>query len=180
MTKKPEIFRFDVPGTIAPPRWIGRLVRLGFGVGALYWVRQLVVFGDAAALSNLWVIGLTAFALQLLPYVVNIGLGIGLGFWRRLTALALIGGAAIFGYATAQTLVSDTLWFVVFGLNIYVYGHLGASFVASALFATPGCEMRAIPILLGKLFGRPVRDHYCPGVIGKIDQWEARRGHEQD
>ncbi len=76
-------FRFDDAGTIPPPGWIGRAARALFGYGSLYWVYQIVSFGDVGALTNLSVIGFTLFALQLIPYTVNIGFGIRLSFWPR-------------------------------------------------------------------------------------------------
>jgi hypothetical protein len=40
---------------------------------------------------------------------------------------------------------------------------------------TPGCEMRAIPDLLGRLTGHTAQEHHCPGFITPLDNWEARR-----
>ncbi len=167
-------FRFDAAGTIPPPGWIGRAVRAFLGYGSLYWVYQIISFGDAAALTNFYVIGLTLFALQLVPYTVNIGSGVKLSFWPRLIAALGIAIAGYFGWQSTGDIASPTLWNAIAILNIYVYGHLGISFALSAIFGTAGCEMRAVPILIGRLTGRKARDHYCPGPIRTIDNWERK------
>ena len=168
-------FRFDDAGTIPPPGWIGRAARALFGYGSLYWVYQIVRFGDVGALTNLSVIGFTLFALQLIPYTVNIGFGIRLSFWPRLLAALGIAAAAYLGWQSTGEVAPPSLWNAIAILNIYVYGHLGISFVLAAIFATAGCEMRALPILIGRLAGRRARDHYCPGPIRTIDHWERKQ-----
>ena len=60
----------------------------------------------------------------------------------------------------------------MFCINLYAFIHLGLSFLLAAVFGTPGCEMRAQPILIGRMMGHEVRDHECPGPIGTIDRWE--------
>jgi hypothetical protein len=172
MAKSAQTFQFHGAGTLPPPGPIGRLSRLIFGAGAVYWVVQLIRFGEIDALTNVWVIGLTAFAVHLAPYTLSIGLGLRLGFWPRLLALGLIAGAAVVGWQSTGEWVNSMLWSSVFWLNLYVYLHLGGSFLLAAAFGTPGCEMRAIPILIGRVAGRDIRDHECPGPIGSIDRWE--------
>lgn len=172
MPKPSPIFQFHRAGTLPPPGPIGRLSRLIFGAGAVYWAIQLIRFGEVEALTNAWVIGLTVFAVQLLPYTLNIGLGVRLGFWPRPLALGLIVGAAIIGWQSNGEWINPLLWTSVLWLNLYVYLHLGGSFLLAAVFGTPGCEMRAMPILIGRMVGRDIRDHECPGPVGSIDRWE--------
>ncbi len=62
----------------------------------------------------------------------------------------------------------------------YVYGHLGISFILAAFLATPGCEMRALPHLLGMIAGGEAREHCCPGFIEHIDRWERQRTSSED
>ena len=69
------------------------------------------------------------------------------------------------------------LWGVVTTWMIVIYGHLGISFVLATLLATPGCEMRAIPQLLGMASGKQAAEHYCPAFIDKIDHWEHQRNN---
>ena len=172
MAKSSPTFQFHDAGTLPPPGPVGRLARLIFGAGAIYWVVQLFRFGEMDALTNAWVIGFTAFAVHLTPYTLNIGLGLRLGFWPRLLAVGLLIGAAVVGWRSSGELISPQLWSATYWLNIYVYLHLGGSFLLAALFGTPGCEMRAIPILIGQITRRETRDHECPGPIGAIDRWE--------
>ena len=63
------------------------------------------------------------------------------------------------------------MWLTV----LYVFGHLGLSFLLSAVIATPGCEMRAIPHLWTLLTGRATREHHCPGFLDSLDAWELKR-----
>ncbi|MFT6663016.1 MAG: hypothetical protein ACJA0K_003031 [Maricaulis maris] len=172
MAKPSPTYQFRDGGTIPPPGPIGRLSRLIFGAGAIYWAAQLFRFGEMDALTNAWVIGFTAFAVHLAPYTLNIGLGFRLGLWPRLLATGLLIGSAAIGWQSSGEWINSHLWSTAYWLNIYVYLHLGSSFFLAALFGTPGCEMRAIPILVGRIAGRETRDHECPGPIGAIDQWE--------
>lgn len=113
----------------------------------------------------------------LTPYVVNIGFTKN---WRRapqwavlvLAAIALVIDLAVFG-----TWWAPPLGFLVWAWLVYFSAHLGISFVLSALVATPGCEMRAIPHLWTLTTGRSTKEHYCPGPLDRIDRWEAHRGH---
>ena len=71
------------------------------------------------------------------------------------------------------------LWWASQLVNVYVYAHLGLSFLLSAILATPGCEMRAIPHLAGILTRAPAREHYCPGFLDNVDRWERARHSPQ-
>ena len=64
---------------------------------------------------------------------------------------------------------------VVYAVTVYTFAHLGLSFILATVLATPGCEMRAIPDLLGRLTGRTAQEHHCPGFIQPLDDWEAER-----
>ena len=63
----------------------------------------------------------------------------------------------------------------VFAVMAYTFIHLGLSFVLSAILATPGCEMRAIPHLWTLVTGRATKEHYCPGFLDGLDKWELSR-----
>lgn len=123
---------------------------------------------------------LIGIGLLLVPYVVNIGFGVATGAWpRTLSVIMLLAGIAISLFWTGNLLdfpfwVSATPWM------IYVFAHLGISFLLSALLATPGCEMRAIPHLLGMLRGKDATEHYCPGFIDNIDRWEQQQTSHGD
>ena len=64
---------------------------------------------------------------------------------------------------------------LAYAMTVYTFGHLGVSFVLAAFLATPGCEMRAMPDLLGRLTGRMAQEHHCPAFIQPLDNWETRR-----
>jgi hypothetical protein len=120
MPKPSPTFQFHGAGTLPPPGPIGRLSRLIFGVGAVYWAVQLIRFGEVEALTNAWVIGLTVFAVHLAPYTLNIGLGLRLGFLPRLLPLGLIAGAALVGWQSTGEWINPLFWTSVLWLNLYV------------------------------------------------------------
>ncbi|WP_421788647.1 hypothetical protein [Hyphobacterium sp.] len=136
---------------------------------------QVIGVSNARALLNPTVIAFSLFAVYLVGYVVNIGTGLRLGASPRIVAVVGLALAGMMGWAMDGILTSDVLWRAIRWFMIYVYGHLGVSFVLAAAFATPGCEMRSIPILIGRLTGKPPRDHHCPGPIDAIDRWEAEQ-----
>ena len=173
MSQSHSTFGFADSNTIEPPGPIGRFVRAILAYGSLYWVFEITRQGEMAALTHPYILLFTLFALYLTPYVVNIGFGVRLGFWPRFVAIAGIGVVAAWSWNQSGNWISQPLWWAVLAMNTYVFAHLGVSFALAALFGTQGCEMRSIPILLGRLSGRPARDHHCPGPIGQLDQWEA-------
>ncbi len=168
-----DVFHFDEPGTLPPPGPIGRLVRLAWGLGlGVLLVGYLLYPADLSELQKPWVWFWAVWAAMLAPYVVNIGWGRSFGAWPR---FILIGGtmaAAGVGYLMEGTVFSETLWWTLNLSIIYVFGHLGLAFVLSALIATPGCEMRSLAHLLGLVTGNAAAEHYCPGPVHRLDQWE--------
>ena len=181
--------RLEEPGTLARPGPAGRLVRLGFGVLCLsfpWFLWELSQTGTdflATPLSGLIdlpignIIGLSIgaiFALRLFSYVINIGFSMD---WRRLPLVAIVALfvlAGLVGWMRTGAFWSPILGGVVLVWLIYIYAHLGLSFILAAVLATPGCEMRAVPHLWALLRGRQTKEHYCPvGPLHRIDQWEA-------
>lgn len=167
-------------GTLTRPGPIGRLFRLALGVLCLYALADIVFYVEWTTMQPFTSLG-NRLLLLLAPlcafnYVVNIG------FSKSWGHRPLIG-SAIFLLTTAISayLVSGSFDSPIFGapLNLwlaYFYGHLGFSFVLSVLIATPGCEMRAIPELIGRVSGHRSDEHHCPaGFITQIDEWEQRR-----
>jgi hypothetical protein len=123
-----------------------------------------------------------AITFWLAPYIVNIGWGVRWGMWPRLGLLALWVLAALVDLLIQGSPVGATLWFALKWSSLYLLGYLGLSFMLSALLATPGCEMRAMPHLAGLMSGKPRAEHYCPGFIDRIDRWErsGRSGGETE
>lgn len=183
MNERPENpieTRFESGGSLAPPRWIGRAVRFGLGVWLLSAFYSVVRYGWSALVSTTrpsdwtwW--AFMAVAFWLLPYVVNIGFTRN---WKRAPQLVL--GAALALAIVADLAFWGTWWAPPLGALVWTWlayfsGHLGGSFLVSALIATPGCEMRAFPHLRARIIGRETRAHHCPGFIDSVDRWEGRR-----
>ncbi len=177
--KQSDPLQLVAPGSLAAPGPIGRAVRLLIGVACLYGLWQLLIYrGSIIALpishvDNIW--PLLVVPLFIINTVVNIGFGVSWGRWPSyvsviaLTAIALCSRVVTGSFDNAIFGASLWAWLV------YFYAHLGVSFTLAAVAATPGCEMRALPDLIGKMTGRPAQEHHCPAFIGTIDRWELRR-----
>lgn len=167
-------------GTLVRPGPIGRLIRLALGVACLYALWEIVRFADVASAQQFSTldsrITLLLPPLCLLNYVVNIGFSKSWGHRPLLTSAATLGALAGVGFMITGSLDNRILGIP---LNLwlgYFYAHLGFSFVVSAIIATPGCEMRAIPELLGRVRGKPSEEHHCPAAfITRIDEWERSK-----
>ncbi len=173
-----ETFHFDKPGTLDKPGPIGRVVRLSIATLCLWAVWQLAVFSGVGALrSPSWWLA-AGFALWLAPYVVNIGFGVKWGAWPRVISLALAAAGAIAAYLIAGNVLATPFYLTLNIWMLYIFTHLGLSFALSAVLATPGCEMRSIPHLLGMITGKKAIEHYCPGFIDNVDRWERGASSE--
>ncbi len=170
-----DTFRFAAAGSLQRPGPIGRLVRLAMGVFLAWIVWQLAFRYGVSGLTQpaawFWIV----FALGLAPYVVNIGFGVTWGAWPRIAGGLLLAAGAAVGYFQDDTVIGQPLWAATLVFMTYIYVHLGISFLLSALLATPGCEMRAIPHLIGIVRGKSSDEHYCPGFIDNVDRWERER-----
>jgi hypothetical protein len=171
---------FEEQGSLTKPGPIGRIVRFLFGAWLLWAAYTLLrswsglVDTTPPGRMDLWVF--VIFAFWVTPYAVNIGFTQN---WRRapqvavavLAAVALVIDLAVYG-----TWWAPPLGVLVWVWLVYLSAHLGSSFVLSALVATPGCEMRAIPHLWSLATGRSTKEHYCPGAfLDRIDRWETQR-----
>jgi hypothetical protein len=167
-------------GSLTRPGPIGRVVRFALGALCLYALWEIVLYANittAQPLSTLDSRFLVLLApLCIINYVVNIGFTKSWGHFPLVVSLIALGASAGGAFLTTGSFDS-----AIFGvpLNLwlaYFYGHLGVAFVLSALIATPGCEMRSIPGLFGRVRGRPSEEHHCPAAfITKIDEWEQSR-----
>lgn len=179
--KRPEdkVFRFDSPGTLLRPRLIGRVVRLVLGLYLVYSVYLVFAYIGPTRFSDVNVLIWLAVTIWLTPYVVNIGWGRHWGMWPRLALLGLWAAAVLLNLTLEGALLGPVSWPVIKWTSLYVMGHLGLSFVLAAVIATPGCEMRAIPHLVGLVSQRPSAEHYCPGFLDRLDRWERVRSSRQ-
>lgn len=90
-------------------------------------------------------------------------------------SVALLAAAALASYLSSGTVETYVFARVAWTWELYLFAHLGLSFVLSAVIGTPGCEMRALHDLYSRITGNPTKEHYCPtGPLHLIDQWEAR------
>ena len=166
-------------GSLERPGQAGRIVRFALGALCLYAIYELVVYRQAIINTPVSVIPNIAFlifvAILIINYVVNIGFGKSWGrlpSYLSIAALLILGGVS---WSMFGTLDHPLLGAVLWGWLFYFYAHLGLSFVLSAIIATPGCEMRSIPQLLGQVSGRAAREHHCPAsLITRVDSWERK------
>ena len=167
-------------GSLVRPGPIGRLLRLLLGLACLYGFWELIrVAPDFIArplelLPNLSLMIL--LVLCVFNYVVNIGFSRDWGVYPTAVSLLVLGLVAGVGNLASGTASSTLLGVLIIVWMAYFYAHLGLSFVLAAMLATPGCEMRAIPELLGKIGNKQVKEHHCPAtIISGIDRWESNR-----
>ena len=173
--------RLHKTGTLRRPGPIGRVVRLSLGALCAWYVFDLtshyyyfVGMSSPRLPEDIpWMISVL-FAFYVFPYVLNIGFARD---WRRKPQLVLVSLAVVAGVAGLVQYGSFWApplgWFAVVWL-VYVYGHLGLSFLIAAVIGTPGCEMRTIPHLWTIVTGRETAEHYCPGILNRLDKWEGR------
>ena len=171
---------FEEQGSLTKPGPIWRIVRFLCGAWLLWAAYTLLrswsglVDTTPPGRMDLWVF--VIFAFWVTPYAVNIGFTQN---WRRAPQVAvavLASGALVSDLAVYGTWWAPPLGVLVWVWLVYLSAHLGSSFVLSALVATPGCEMRAIPHLWSLATGRSTKEHYCPGAfLDRIDRWETQR-----
>ena len=157
---------------------VGRTVRLLLGLVCCYTALQYAGIADAFLrpdLPQLFLLTGPAFALWLLPPVVNLGFGRSWKNRPRNVVLVLCAGAILVDLFVYGQMWGPPLGAVLWATTVYTFTHLGPSFVLASVLATPGCEMRAIPALIGRLTGHTAQEHHCPGFITPLDNWEARR-----
>jgi hypothetical protein len=178
--KQSDSLDLAAPGSLERPGIIGRLVRLALGVLCLYGLQEIITY--RAELIETPVSSLPNFALLIALCVCIINYVVNIGFSREWGRLPLYLSLGIFGLTAGASLIiegsADTgiLGISLFAWLFYFYAHLGISFVVASLLATPGCEMRAIPDLVGRASGQGAQEHHCPAAfITKIDEWEQRR-----
>ena len=166
-------------GTLTRPGPIGRTLRLALGIICLFgfWETMSVAFYFIAEpVQRLPTLALLiVFPLCIFNYVVNIGFSKD---WQRYPLFASLGLFAVL--ALAGFVITGDPGTTVLGIALivwlaYFYAHLGVSFLFTALLATPGCEMRSISELIGRVYKEPVQEHHCPvSIISDLDSWEQR------
>ncbi len=181
--KQSDPLELVAEGSLEKPGPIGRLIRLVFGIACLYALANLIRYSEIdinqpfSSLDNRALMILVP--IFVFNYVINIGYSRSWGRWPLIVSLGLLILSAGIGFLMTGSLDNQ-----IFGIPLilwlsYFYAHLGLSFVLAAVIATPGCEMRSIPEILGRLSGKPGEEHHCPAAfITKIDEWEHSRLHK--
>ena len=172
-------------GSLARPGLVGRSVRLAFGAACLWGLWRITANLGVVIAAPITVATHPAFAFlialcfAIINYVVNIGFSKSWGRWPAYVSLAGFLVLALAALVIDGEFNSPILGVPLFAWLVYFYGHLGISFVLASVLATPGCEMRAIPELLGRISGHAAAEHHCPaGFMTRIDAWERRREYE--
>lgn len=166
--------QFQKSGSLKPP------LIMGLGVGCLHLVWQLstsaqsiISAKELLQSSSMWfplVLGLV-----LLPYIINIGFSLNTKRWSQIF-IVIISIALIAFHWFVQKSFGGTAFntFTLVWL-LYVFSHLGISFVLSTLLGTPGCEMRAIPHAYTLITGKDTQEQHCPGFLHQLDEWERKK-----
>lgn len=172
--------KLDEPGTLPRPGPVGRLARLVFGLLCLSYVYGLIMISSdimsptGNARTMIWN-GILP-GLFLVSYVVNIGFSRAWKKWPAIVSSIAFAAVALVGHVTSGAVETATLARMIWGWELYVFAHLGLSFLLAAIIGTPGCEMRAYHDLYSRVTRVPTKEHYCPvGPLHPIDQWEAGR-----
>ena len=172
--------KLQAPGSLARPGPVGRLVRLGFGALSLSYVYGLWdvrhdLFTESGSIRPLIWNGILP-GLFLVSYTVNIGLSRAWKKWPAIISAGFLLLTAGIVYLQSGVLETSMLATVILSWELYVFTHLGVSFVLSAVLGTPGCEMRSLHHLFSLLTGKPAAEHHCPvGPLSRIDRWEQNR-----
>lgn len=169
---------YQQQGSIEPPRMIGRTVRFALGVICLHLVWQ-IVDDIPGMIERGWPVNPVAVATVFLGFyllrpVVNLGFTFNNNYWAQVIVLTVTLGILGYEWLSDGPMFGHVFTAYLMLWMTYVFGHLGISFVLSAMFRTPGCEMRAIPHLWTKLTGKASYEHHCPGFLRRLDEWERR------
>ncbi|PHR90764.1 MAG: hypothetical protein COA78_34435 [Blastopirellula sp.] len=167
-------------GTLSRPGSIGRMARLSLGLFCTYALWEIT--NIAADFIEQPIRYLPNLSLMLVApicifnYVINIGYSKDWHRYPLIVSLVFFVVIALGGYVINGDANSTLLGIALLAWLGYFFSHLGVSFLIAAVLATPGCEMRAIPELFGKITGKASNEHHCPvSIISGIDNWERKR-----
>ncbi len=162
---------------LARPGPIGLGIRVLLGATALYWFAALLtkwnVFleRDPIQSGRLY----TLFTIWLLPEVFALTFRRPWGPWPAVVFLA--GGAVIglAGHLAGGRLWNPVLAGWVYAGDLLVFGALAVSFLVAVLTRSPGCELGALPWVLGGRQGEAAPRPGCAVGLDRLDAWEAAR-----
>ena len=166
----------EAAGSIDPPGIIGQTVRFILGYICLDLFIQIVddIPGmiDRGWPVNVVSICSVVLGFYLLKPVINIGFTLRTKFLSQVVVAVISVMILAYQWLVELPLFGHEFTAFLMLWMAYVFGHLGVSFVVSAIIRTPGCEMRGLPHLWAKLMGKESLEHYCPGPLAPLDKWE--------
>ena len=132
---------FAEAGTIPKPLPIGRLGRLIFGAGTLFFSVFLIInrsdfTGSSVPEFYAWV-GVF-FALFYLPDLVVVGFSRQWGRWPQAAALLVALGLLVANFAAYGDGWAPPLGWGLLVFTAFFFAFIGISFVLAAIFAVPG------------------------------------------
>lgn len=168
-------------GSLPKPGPLGRLLRLGLAYlvlrGFVYEIwddRVMLTAGEFEPydlIANALLVGLF-----LVSYVINIGFSRSFKKWPALVSAVGLGLLALYDYSNTGNWTGFAFGTGFFLWSMYIFTHLGVSFLIAAVIGTPGCEMRAFHDLFSKISKVEVKEHLCPvGPIQPLDRWESKQ-----
>ncbi len=123
------------------PGPIGHSARLALGLFFLYFAVYALThyrLGGSPSAGDLGVwIGL-AYAVYLLPDVINLGLGRTWGRRPLFVAATAVLVAGLIDLVSTGTFVGPAFGLIVFILIVYAFTHIGLSLIVAAIIAAPG------------------------------------------
>ena len=129
--------KFEKPGILQRPGPIGRAVRIVFGIGATYFLTEvltsysgIVRVGLPRSISLFFGI---VFTFYFLPDVINIGFTRRWGRKPQLVVIVLAVTAAVFDQVHYGFFWGPELGLLVFVLLAYVLTHLSLSFILAGI-----------------------------------------------
>lgn len=173
--------RLTDKGSLPKPGPLGRLLRLGLAYLVLrgfvfeIWDDRVMLtageFEPYDLIANALLVGLF-----LVSYVINIGFSQSFKKWPALVSAIGLGLLALYDYSNTGDWTRAAFGAGFFLWSMYIFTHLGVSFLIAAVIGTPGCEMRAFHDLFSKVFKVEVKEHLCPiGPIQPLDKWESKQ-----
>jgi SAM-dependent methyltransferase len=159
------------------PGPIGLGIRVILGATVLYWFAALLtkwsgfLERDPIESGRLY----TLFTIWWLPEVFALTFRRPWGPWPAVVFLA--GGAAI---GLAGSLTGDGVWNPAlagwtYAGDLLAWGALAVSFPVAIVTRSPGCELGALPWLLGGRQGSAAPRLGCAVGLDRLDAWEAAR-----
>lgn len=155
------------------PRFLGRLVRLSFGV-TLAWFLFLTSPSEVRNPDGLfWILSIYAFSAM--SGFFDVLLDVKWGRKSQTTFLLIVLVTAAIDLIFGKSVWLPVLGWLIYALIFIMVALSALSYFLAAALRTPGCEWRAIPLLFAALRGLDTDYHPCSIYLQKLDQWEENR-----